>query len=60
MKKTEEGRQERPTSVLYTECIYFIIYIVSEETEVESYHTLQRVKAWKLTENRKHKSKGSD
>jgi hypothetical protein len=34
--------------------IYFIIYIIGEETEVESYHTLQRVKAWKLTENRKH------
>jgi len=60
MKETEEGRQERPTSVLYIKWIYFIIYIVSEETEVESYHTLQRVKALKLTENRKHKSKGSD
>ena len=23
---------------------------------MESYHTLQRVKAWKLTENRKHGS----
>jgi hypothetical protein len=36
--------------------IYFIIYIIIEETEVESYHTLQRVKAWKLTKNRKHGS----
>jgi hypothetical protein len=35
---------------------YFIIHIKSEETEVESYHTPQRVKAWKLTENRKHGS----
>jgi len=45
MKETEEGRQERLTSVLYTKWIYFIIHIISEETEMESYHTLQRVKA---------------
>jgi hypothetical protein len=45
MKETEEGRQERSISVLYMKLIYFIIYIIIEETEVESYHTLQRVKA---------------
>jgi hypothetical protein len=45
MKETEEGRQERLTSVLHMKWIYFIIYIIGEETEVESYHTLQRVKA---------------
>jgi hypothetical protein len=45
MKETDEGRQERSTSVLYMKWTYFIIHIKSEETEVESYHTPQRVKA---------------
>lgn len=62
MKETEEGRQERSACVLHMKWIYFITYIIGEETEVESYHTLHRVKAYRKQEiwGILHKSKGSD